>query len=60
MNEQIPIAPQEFDNVERYISNLPIERVKFLYNYADQLLKNRNMNHLEEMLCGFILELSKP
>lgn len=57
---RVPIAPQNFDNVVRYQSNLPIERVKFLHDHAQALLKNRNMNHLEEMLCGFIFELSNP
>jgi hypothetical protein len=66
-NNETPIAPQNFNEVERYISHLPIDRVKKIREQAEMELYQlpfsnqlRTKEQTIEMLAGYILELTQP
>lgn len=69
MPDQLPTAPQNFNEVERYVSYLPLERVEKLnkearrvldwYDESAALYKDREAKLIVK-LAGYIIELTQP
>lgn len=62
-------APQNFDQVERYVSNLPVDRVEKMRFAAEMLVKmyndmdESNFNKADQtiiILSGYIMQLTEP